>query len=101
MLAVLALSALVACGDSSFTVVGSTSSGTIYLVITGNADDVQQLRNDYASQSGGGQIVDGDQHSGNLICEHDTTKNGHKLHFALYGSGLSTDQCQQIFASFP
>ena len=72
-----------------------------YLVVSGNADDVAQLKDSYTSGGGSGQILDGDQHSGELICEHDTAKNGHALHFALYGSTISTQQCQQIFAQFP
>jgi hypothetical protein len=36
-----------------------------------------------------------------LICEHDSAKNGHHLHFALYGGTISTEQCQQAFAGFP
>ena len=72
----------------------------MYLVVSGNSDDVAQERA-YCADGCGGQIVDGDQHAGKLICEHDTAKNGHHLHFALYGDGLSTEQCQQIFASFP
>jgi hypothetical protein len=36
-----------------------------------------------------------------LICEHDSAKNGHVLHFALYGSSISAELCRQIFAGFP
>lgn len=72
-----------------------------YLVISGNADDVAQLKEDYASHASMGQILDGDQHSGDLICEHDSAKNGHHLHFALYGRTISSAQCQLVFGEFP
>lgn len=98
---VIASIALVSCGTSTFTVKGTTAAGmSMYLVVSGNSDDVAQERA-YCANGCGGQIVDGDQHAGKLICEHDTAKNGHHLHFALYGDGLSTEQCRQIFASFP
>lgn len=98
---VLVCISLVSCGTSSFTVEATTSAGTaLYLVVSGNSDDVAQEKAVCANGCGG-RIVDGDQHAGKLICEHDSAKNGHHLHFALYGDGLSTAQCQQIFASFP
>jgi hypothetical protein len=93
--------ALVSCGDSAFTVVGTSNGVKTYLVVSGNADDVAKLKDSYTSGGGRGQILDGDQHSGDLICEHDTAKNGHHLHFALYGGTMSVQQCQQIFGSFP
>jgi hypothetical protein len=93
--------ALVSCGTSAFTVEGASNGVNTYLVVSGNADDVAQLKILYASGGNGGTIVDGDHHSGELICEHDTARNGHKLHFALYGGTISVQQCQQIFASFP
>ena len=92
---------LVSCGSSTFTIVGTNNSVKTYLVVSGNADDVAQLKDIYTSGGGSGQILDGDQHSGGLICEHDSAKNGHRLHFALYGSSISTEQCRQIFAGFP
>lgn len=70
-------------------------------MVSGNADDVAQLKDSYTKGGGSGQILDGDQHAGELICEHDTAKNGHHLHFALYGGTISMEQCQQIFAGFP
>jgi hypothetical protein len=93
--------ALVSCGSSTFTVVGTSNGVNTYLVVSGNADDVAQLKALYTSGGGSGQVLDGDQHSGQLICEHESAKNGHLLHFALYGSSISTEQCQQIFAGFP
>ena len=99
--ALIASFALVSCGSSTFTVVGTSNGVTSYLVVSGDADDVAQLKDSYTSGGGSGQILDGDHHSGELICEHDTAKNGHHLHFALYGSSISTEQCHQIFASFP
>ena len=93
--------ALVSCGTSAFTVVGTVNGVSTYLVVSGNADDVAKLKDSYVSGGGSGRILDGDQHSGPLICEHDSAKNGHHLHFALYGSTLSAEQCQQIFAAFP
>lgn len=99
--ALIASFALVSCGTATFTVLGTTNGVNTYLVVSGNADDVAQLKDSYTSGGGGGQILDGDHHSGGLICEHDSAKNGHKLHFALYGSGVSVQQCQQIFAGFP
>jgi hypothetical protein len=99
--ALIASFALAACGSSTFTVVGTSNGVTSYLVVSGNADDVAQLKDSYTHGGGSGQILDGDQHSGELICEHDSAKNGHHLHFALYGGTTSTQQCQQIFASFP
>jgi hypothetical protein len=99
--ALIATFALVSCGSATFTVVGTSNGVNTYLVVSGNADDVAQLKDSYASGGGGGQIVDGDHHSGELICEHDSAKNGHHLHFALYGGIMSTGQCQQIFAEFP
>ena len=92
--------AVVACGDSAFTIVGTANGQTTYVVISGNSDDVAQMK-DYCAKQCGGQIEDGDHHSGNLICEHDSSGNGHRLHFALYGGSLTAEQCQQIFASFP
>ena len=100
-LALIAAFAVVSCGTATFTVVGSTNGVNSYLVVSGNADDVAKLKDSYTSGGGGGQILDGDQHSGQLICEHDSTGNGHHLHFALYGSVVSTAQCQQIFSAFP
>ena len=101
LMLVIASIAAVSCGTSAFTVVGTTTQGaTVYLVVSGNSDDVAQEKAYYAN-GGSGRIVDGDQHSGKLICEHDSAGNGHHLHFALYGDGISTEQCQQIFASFP
>jgi len=99
--ALIASFALVSCGSSTFTVVGTSNGVNTYLVVSGNADDVAQLKDSYTSGGGSGQILDGDHHSGELICEHDSTKNGHSLHFALYGGTISTEQCQQIFAGFP
>jgi hypothetical protein len=99
--ALIASFALVSCGSSTFTVVGMSNGVNTYLVVSGNADDVAQLKDSYTSGGGSGQILDGDHHSGELICEHDSAKNGHALHFALYGSSVSTEQCQQIFAGFP
>lgn len=99
--ALIASFALVSCGTSTFTVVGTNNNGMkTYLVVSGNADDVAQIKDSYAG-GGSGQVLDGDHHSGELICEHDTAKNGHHLHFALYGSTISTEQCQRIFAGFP
>jgi hypothetical protein len=80
--------------------VGTSNGVSTYLVVSGNSDDVAQLKDDHTS-GGGGQVVDGDQHSGALICKHDSSKNGHVLHSALYGAGISAEQCQQIFAAFP
>lgn len=100
--ALIASIALVSCGTSTFTVVGTNTSGMkTYLVVSGNVDDVAQIKDSYAGGGGGGQILDGDHHSGELICEHDSAKNGHHLHFALYGTTISTEQCQRIFAEFP
>jgi hypothetical protein len=93
--------ALVSCGSATFTVEGTSNGVSTYLVVSGNSDDVAQLKDYYSSGGGGGQIVDGDQHAGELICSHDSSKNGHVLHFALYGGGVSAAQCQQIFAGFP
>ncbi len=101
LVAVIAWFALVSCGTSAFTVVGTVNGVSTYLVVSGNADDVAKLKDSYVSGGGSGRILDGDQHSGPLICEHDSAKNGHHLHFALYGSTLSAEQCQQIFAAFP
>jgi hypothetical protein len=101
VVALIATFALVSCGTSSFTVVGTSNGVNTYLVVSGNADDVAQLKDFYASGGGTGQILDGDHHSGELICQHDSAKNGHALHFALYGGTISTEQCQQIFAAFP
>jgi hypothetical protein len=81
--------------------VGTSNGLKSYLVISGNAADVAQLKDSYTRGGGSGQIVDGDQHSGELNCEHDSAKNGHHLHFAFYGSSLSTEQCQRVFAEFP
>ena len=92
---------LVSCGTATFTVVGTSNGVSTYLVVSGNSDDVAQLKDSYATGGGGGQIVDGDHRSGELICDHDSSKNGHVLHFALYGGGVSAAQCQQIFAGFP
>jgi hypothetical protein len=99
--ALIASFALVSCGNATFTIVGTSNGLKTYLVISGNADDVAQLKDDYASHASMGQILDGDQHSGDLICEHDSAKNGHHLHFALYGRTVSTAQCQLVFAEFP
>jgi hypothetical protein len=101
IVALMASLALVACGNSTFTIVGTSNGVTSYLVISGNADDVSQLKDYYKRTGGSGQILDGDHHSGELVCEHDSAKNGHHLHFAWYGATLSTQQCQQIFGSFP
>lgn len=99
--ALIASFALVSCGSSSFTVVGTSNGMNTYLVVSGNADDVAQLKDSYTSGGGSGQVLDGDHHAGELICEHDSAKNGHHLHFALYGSTISTELCQRIFAGFP
>jgi hypothetical protein len=101
LVALIASFALVSCGSATFTVVGTSNGVSTYLVVSGNSDDVAQLKDDYTSGGGGGQIVDGDHHSGELICSHDSSKNGHVLHFALYGGVISAAQCQQIFAGFP
>ncbi len=101
LVALIASFALVSCGNSSFTVVGTSNGVTSYLVVSGNADDVAKLKDSYTRAGGSGQILDGDHHSGELICEHDSAKNGHHLHFALYGGTTSTEQCQQLFAGFP
>jgi hypothetical protein len=100
LVALIASFALVSCGTSAFTVVGTSHGVKTYLVISGNASDVAQLKDSYTN-GGSGQILDGDHHSGELICEPDSAKNGHHLHFALYGGTISTEQCQQIFAGFP
>jgi hypothetical protein len=100
-LALIASFALVSCGSSTFTVVGTSNGVNTYLVVSGNADDVAQLKDFYTSGGGTGQVLDGDHHSGELICEHDSAKNGHVLHFALYGSSISTELCRQLFAGFP
>jgi hypothetical protein len=101
LVALIASFVLVSCGNSSFTVVGTSNGVTSYLVVSGNADDVAQLKDSYARGGGTGQIEDGDHHSGALVCEHDSAKNGHHLHFALYGGITSPEQCQQLFAGFP
>lgn len=101
LVALVASLALVSCGSAAFTVEGTMNGEAMYLVVSGNADDVAKLKDSYTSGGGSGQIVDGDQHSGKLICEHDSAKNGHHLHFALYGGTISTEQCKQIFAPFP
>jgi hypothetical protein len=101
LLALAASFALVSCGTAAFTVVGTANGVSTYLVVSGNSDDVAQLKDYYTSRGGGGQVVDGDHHSGELICEHDSSKNGLVLHFALYGGVISIQQCQQIFAGFP
>jgi hypothetical protein len=101
LVALIASVALVSCGGSTFTIVGTSNGLKTYLVVSGNADDVAKLKDFYTSGGGSGQILDGDHHSGQLICEHDSAKNGHALHFALYGSTVSAEQCRQIFAGFP
>jgi hypothetical protein len=88
-------------GSATFTVVGTSNGVSTYLVVSGNSDDVAQLKDYYTSGGGGGQVVDGEHHSGELICTHNSSKNGHVLHFALYGGVISAEQCQQIFAGFP
>lgn len=93
--------AVVSCGDAAFTLVSTVNGQPMYLVISGNADDVAQMKGVCSDKCGADQLVDGDQHSGKLICEHDSSKNGHHLHFALYGSNITEAQCQQIFAPFP
>jgi hypothetical protein len=99
--ALIASLALVSCGSSTFTIVGTSNGVNTYLVVSGNDGDVAQLKDSYTSGGGSGQILDGDHHSGELLCEHQSAKNGHALHFALYGSSLSAEQCRQIFAEFP
>jgi len=99
--ALIASFALVSCGSSTFTIVGTSNGMKTYLVVSGNADDVAQLKDSYTRGGGSGQVLDGDHHAGELICEHESAKNGHALHFALYGSTISTEQCQRIFAGFP
>ena len=101
LVGLIALFGLVSCGSATFTVVGTSNGVSTYLVVSGNSDDVAQLKDYYTSGGGGGQVVDGDHHSGELICTHDSSKNGHVLHFALYGGVISAAQCQQIFAGFP
>ena len=101
MAALLPVVAVFACGDAAFTMVATTNGQTTYVVVSGNSDDVAQMKDFCAKRCGADRIVDGDQHSGNLVCEHDSAKNGHHLHFALYGGPISPQQCQQIFASFP
>jgi hypothetical protein len=101
LVALVASVALVSCGTATFTVVGTSNGVNSYLVVSGDADDVAKLKDSYTKGGGGGQILDGDHHSGELICEHDSKGNGHHLHFALYGSVISTEQCQRIFAGFP
>lgn len=101
LVALVASFALVSCGSSTFTVVGTVNGLHTYLVVSGNADDVAQLKDSYTRAGGNEQILDGDQHSGKLICEHESAKNGHRLHFALYGSTISTEQCKRVFAEFP
>ncbi|HET7465736.1 MAG TPA: hypothetical protein VFL29_03650 [Candidatus Dormibacteraeota bacterium] len=98
----MALFALASCGEAAFTMSATANGQTTYVVVSGNPDDVAQMKA-YCEQNHcvAGQIEDGDHHSGNLICEHDSAKNGHHLHFALYGGSLSPAQCEQIFASFP
>jgi hypothetical protein len=81
--------------------VGTVNGETSYLVVSGNSDDVAQMKAYCASRCVAGEIEDGDHHSGNLICEHDSSGNGHHLHFALYGGTMTAEQCQRIFASFP
>jgi hypothetical protein len=101
VLVCLALLAVVSCGDASFTLVGTVNGETSYVVVSGNSDDVAQMKDYCATRCGGDEIDDGDHHSGKLICEHDSSGNGHHLHFALYGGNITAEQCQQIFASFP
>ncbi len=81
--------------------VGTANGETSYVVVSGNANDVAQMKDYCSTRCGANQILDGDHHSGQLICEHDSSGNGHHLHFALYGGPMSTEQCQRIFASFP
>jgi hypothetical protein len=101
LVALIASLALVSCGNTAFTVVGTSNGLNTYLVVSGNADDVAQLKTYMAGSSSTEQMLDGDQHSGDLICEHDSAKNGHHLHFALYGRTMSSAQCQQVLGAFP
>jgi hypothetical protein len=101
VLVCIALLAVVSCGEASFTMVGTVNGETSYVVVSGNSDDVAQMKDYCATRCGGDEIEDGDHHSGKLICEHDSSGNGHHLHFALYGGNITAEQCQQIFASFP
>lgn len=89
LVALIASVALVSCGSGTSTVAGTSNGVSTYLVVSGNSDDVAQLMDYYTSGGGGGHVVDGDQHSGELICEHDSSKNGHVVHIALRGRHVS------------
>jgi hypothetical protein len=107
--AALAALAVVACGNKSATLEISGAAGTFSLVITGSADTIAVFENKVSSYVSSGQgnpgvnltTVDGDQHTGPLVCQTDVTDNGVPYHVALYSTlaSLTPALCAQIQAS--
>lgn len=93
------------CGNSTATATVNFTgpSGTLSVVVTANQSDLAQFEKGAQSQSAPGvseSTVDGDKHTGSLICQTDLTAPGASgtAHLAVYSdiSGVPTSICSTI-----
>jgi hypothetical protein len=85
--------AVAGCGSSSITVKESFGSQSISIVASGDSSTIA------AEKAGApaGSVSDGDNHSGNKICESDVTDNGRSFHVVLYSTtSLPSTTCDSF-----
>jgi hypothetical protein len=99
--------AVVACGSSTSTVTLQVSGagGSLDVVVTGDQNSVNSFEQGVTQAVSSGeaaganvQTVNGDQHSGSLICQTSVSSNGESAQIAVYStiSGLDSSICTQI-----
>lgn len=97
---------LASCGETSATttVEMTTTGGTVSVVVTASQANITKIED--GIKGGSNSIpgvsvtaVDGDQHSGGLVCQTDATaKDGESGHIAIYSTlaGVTSAFCDQM-----
>ncbi len=85
---------LAGCGGGQQTITAQISSGGAHasVVVSSDGDAIAKLKQDKSIGSGGVSVIDGDKHSGSLVCQVDVSSSKHKYHIAVYGD-YPKDQC--------
>ena len=100
--------ALTACGTKTITLNASGGGGSVSIVVTGDSDSVNSFQQGVsqavaAGESSGANVstVDGDQHTGNLVCSTTVSSGSQSAQLTVYStiSGLTSSICSQIQSS--
>jgi len=97
--------ALASCGSSTKTVTLNYSNAgtTLSIVVSGDSNAIDGFKQGAAqslasASSGNSAEVDGDQHTGNQVCQTDVTNSGVTLHVVVYSnsSAITSDVCSTL-----